>query len=59
MCIRDRGIRDGGPFRQGIDGGDVEGLAVKAGRPLHGFALALQGIGRVPILYAKNQTEKV
>ena len=45
LHIDGEGIRDGGPFRQGIDGGDVEGLAVKAGRPLHGFALALQGIG--------------
>ena len=45
LHIDGEGIRDGGPFRQGIDGGDVEGLAVKAGRPLHGFSLALQGIG--------------
>ena len=45
LHIGGEGIRDGGPFRQGIDGGDVEGLAIKAGRPLHGFALALQGIG--------------
>ena len=45
LHIDGEGIRDGGPFRQGIDGGNIEGLAVKAGRPLHGFALALQGIG--------------
>ena len=45
LHIDGESIRDGGPFRQGIDGGDVEGLAVKAGRPLYGFALALQGIG--------------
>ena len=45
LHIDGEGIRDGGPFRQGIDGGDVEGLAIKAGRPLHGFSLALQGIG--------------
>ena len=45
LHIDGEGIRDGGPFRQGIDGGNIEGLAVKAGRPLHGFSLALQGIG--------------
>ena len=45
LHIDGEGIRDGGPFRQGIDGGNVKGLAVKAGRPLHGFSLALQGIG--------------
>ena len=45
LHIDGEGIRDGGPFRQGIDGGNVKGLAIKAGRPLHGFSLALQGIG--------------
>ena len=45
LHIDGEGIRDGGPFRQGIDGENVEGLAIKAGRPLHGFSLALQGIG--------------
>ena len=44
LHIDGEGIRDGGAFRQGVDGGNIKGLAVKAGRPFHGFALVLQGI---------------